>query len=114
MNKSLVAATLFLSTACSLALADTCNIEDAKARWKKMEEANIIYGGGMIKNIPTFSIDEKIWSQTSYSSRIGLVKTFSCLIAGPGKALTRARVVNRGGKTLADWDGVDQSLDVKQ
>jgi hypothetical protein len=112
MKKLIVAMSLLLSTVSSLAAAENCNVEMAKSQWLKMEEADIIYGGGMIKNIPTFS-QESFWNQASYSARVGLVKTFVCIIAGPGKVLTKARIVNRGGKTLADWDGVEQSLDVK-
>ncbi|MCE1008784.1 hypothetical protein [Pseudomonas monteilii] len=113
MKKMIYASALIVSTLSSIASAQDCDLEAVKAKWKKMEEENIIYGGGVVRKIPTFSIDERFWSQTSYSDRVNLVMMFDCLLAGPGKALTKARVVNRGGKTLAEWDGVEQSLDIK-
>lgn len=95
------------------AIAANCNTEEAKGRWQKLEDSQTVYGGGMIKNTPTFSVNERAWNSASYNVRLAIVNDFACLVAGPEKRLVKARVVNKGGNLLAEWDGISGELDVK-
>lgn len=109
-----IASLLLASTFSNYASAEDCNTEQSTARWQKLEDSKFVYGGGMIKNVPTFSVNEASWNNLSYNARLLVAKDFACLLAGPGKALLKARVVNKGGKLLAEWDGVSRELDIKQ
>lgn len=107
---------VFVVYACAVsvqAIAASCNTEESKGRWQKLEDSQTVYGGGMIKNTPTFSVNERVWNSASYNVRLAIVNDFACLVAGPEKRLVRARVVNKGGKLLAEWDGISGELDVK-
>lgn len=107
---------LLIVSACAASvqvIAANCNTEEAKGRWQKLEDSKAVYGGGMIKNTPTFSVNEKAWNSASYNVRLAMVNDFACLVAGPEKRLVKARVVNKGGKLLAEWDGISGELDVK-
>lgn len=94
--------------------SDMCDQRDANEKWRKAETAGIILGMGMMNDIPTISIDESAWDGASLNTRTGLITTFECLVAGPGKALRSIQVVNRGGRLLATYDGIRKSIDVRQ
>jgi len=105
---------LILGLSASLTVrAEDCDQDKAQSRWKEVEESQVVYGAGFIKNIPTFSVNETAWKKMSYNARVALVKTFECAVVGPGKAFAKVTVVERGGRKLADWDAVSRSLDVK-
>lgn len=102
------AASLFISTA---ALA--CNVEEAEKKWVEAEKAGIILGVAMIQGVPSVAIDLPTWNQLGYQTRTGMMKNYQCLIAGPNNVLRKAHVINKGGKILAVWNGVSESLDIK-
>jgi len=106
-----VAATALLGTQASL--ADDCDIDAAKAKWQKAADNKIVFGAGMIRGLPSFAVDEGLWGGASYDARIGMVRTFECIVSGPDKMLTKVQVVNRGGETLAVWDNIAEEFDFK-
>ena len=116
MSPKITATTLLmalLTTSALPALADDCDIEAAKVRWQKAVDNGIVFGAGMIRDIPSFSVDERLWGGAGYNSRVGMVRTFECIVSGPDKMLTKVQVVNQGGETLAVWDNIAEEFDFK-
>lgn len=92
-------------------LAEDCNRDEAMAKWEKAEAHNIILGAGVVNNTMSFQVDEGVWESAELDARLGMVKAFECIIAGPGNILTEAHVLNKGGEVLAVWDGLFEELD---
>lgn len=95
------------------AMARDCDQDAATSKWESAEEQGIILGAGMVNDIPSFAVDESVWSQADLNTRTGMASTFDCLVAGPDNILAEAQVLNKGGKVLAVWDGVSQELEIK-
>lgn len=106
-----IAAVSIMVLTSSAAMA--CDPEDAEERWLTGEEAGITLGVGTVQDAPSFAVDTAVWDQTDYNTRIGMMETFECLIAGPGNVLRKAHVITPGGKILAVWDGVSQDLEIR-
>ena len=109
-----MATALLLGLCASLpALAAECDMDEALAKIQKSEANQITYGIGMINDIPSIAVDEQVWANAPYNTRLGLAKTFECAVVGKGSVLSEAQIVNRGGEVLAVWDGLHQELDFK-
>ncbi|MCE8002549.1 MULTISPECIES: hypothetical protein [Billgrantia] len=93
--------------------AMACDQDDALTKWEQAEEHEIILGAGNINGTMSFAVDEGVWDQLDFGTRLGMVETFQCLVAGPGNVLRTANVINRGGRVLAVWDGISKQLDIK-
>lgn len=106
-----IAAISMMTFASTAAMA--CDPVDAEERWLAGEEAGLTLGVGTVQDAPSFAVDTSVWNQADYNTRLGMVKTFECLIAGPDSVLGKAHVITPGGKILAVWDGVSQDLEIR-
>jgi len=81
------------------------NYEICKSKWSEAESESIVSAMGIINSTPTFSIDRRVWNLMDYNTRSGMMDVFVCAVAGPGKSLSRAQVVDTGGLVLGklDW-----------
>lgn len=104
-----VAAVVALASSAALA----CDPEDAKQRWLEGEEAGVTLGFGTVQDAPSFAVDVPTWNQLDYNTRVGMMQTFECAIAGADSVLRRAHVITPGGKVLAVWDGAAQELVIR-
>ena len=111
MKRMAIIAAAVSMAASSAALG--CDQADAEARWAKAEEGGVILGVGMVNDVPSAFVDERTWRVSDLNVRTGIAETFECLIAGPGKSLAKAHILNKGGRVLAVWDGIDDSLEIK-
>jgi len=102
------AAGMLISTA-----AMACDPAEAERKWLEAEEAGITLGVGTIQDAPSFAVDVATWGQLDYNTRVGMMQTFECAVAGPDSRLRKAHVVTPGGKILAVWDGVSQELEIR-
>ena len=76
------------------------------SRWEAAEKAEIIYGSGMVSGVPTVMVDETVYRQIDFTTKLGMMDTLNCIVAGPGKVLARAQFVsNRTNNVLAEWNG---------
>lgn len=76
------------------------------ARWEAAEKAEIIYGSGMVSGMPTVMVDETVYRQIDFATKLGMMETLNCIVAGPGEVLARAQFVShRTNNVLADWNG---------
>lgn len=90
-----------------------CDPAEAEKKWLEGEEAGITLGFGTVQDAPSFAVHLPTWQQLDYSTRVGLVETFECAIAGPDGVLRKAHVITQGGKILAVWDGVSRELEIR-
>ena len=61
-------------------------------------------GVGVIEGAMTIVVDEGLWPRLDYTTKIGMIKTFECVIAGPGKALTAVDVRGHlSNRILGEW-----------
>lgn len=111
-KKSLILATFILCGMSSSALARDCNQSDAEARWKAGENAGIIAGFAMLDHIPTVAVDPATWDLMDLQTRLGLVDTLECLLAGPGKVLRVVHIIEPTGKMMAKYNGIGKKFDV--
>jgi hypothetical protein len=68
------------------------------------------FGSGILQKLPDeeglgVSVDEAYWAQLKYRSKVGLMRSLECAIAGPGKALANTDVRSqKSNALLAKWE----------
>ncbi|WP_392336566.1 hypothetical protein [Loktanella salsilacus] len=103
--------TSFVFAATSTHAAE-CNVEIAEAKIDAAVNAEVITDLAMLNGIPTVAVDPSTWDQMIFSTRLGLVETIECAVAGPGSILARIQIIEPGGKVMANFDGLTRELDV--
>lgn len=111
--KTLITASAFVAALSTSAAALACDPESAEQKWKEGEEAGITLGFGTVQDAPSFAVHLPTWNQMDYNTRVGMMETFECAIAGPDSVLGKAHVITQGGKILAVWDGVSRNLEIR-
>lgn len=111
--KVLITASALMIGLAFASAAMACDQEEAEQKWLEGEEAGITLGVGTVQGAPSFAVDVPTWSQLDYNIRVNMMKTFECVVAGPGNILGKAQVITPGGKILAVWDGIDQELEIR-
>ena len=49
-------------------------------------------------------VDEGLWPLMDFTTKLGIIKTFECVIAGPGYGLTEVDVRgHRSNSVLGEW-----------
>lgn len=94
--------------------ANACNQQDAKRRLETAMAKGVLLSTSMLNDTPTLHIERAIWTGLVLNTRAGMLATFDCAIAGPGKSLTKIVVVSETGRTLATWDGIKKKFDVRE
>lgn len=77
--------------------------DDCTARWLTAEEAGIVLGVATMNGMPTAGVDRDVWNSVDHNTRAGLMATFICAVAGPGKTLMEAQLIDGQGIKLATW-----------
>ena len=77
---------------------------DCEASWLRAEKGGIILGVATINGVPTFGVDRATWDASPYNVRSGMMNTFICVMAGPGKSLSVARISDGKGIKFAEWN----------
>jgi hypothetical protein len=81
--------------------------DDCTSRWLAAEKAKIVLGQGIVRGVPTMMVDESTFRRIDFATKLGMVTTLDCAIAGPGKHLTEIVVVsNLTNRRLARWTPV--------
>jgi hypothetical protein len=68
------------------------------------------FGSGVLQKLPDeqglgVSVNEAYWAQLNYRSKVGLMRSLECAIAGPGKALADTDVRSQNSNALlAKWE----------
>jgi len=58
------------------------------------------------------TIDPQIWDLTGLTTRLGLIETLECAVAGPGNFLAKVRTMEPTGKRMAQFDWIKRNPDV--
>lgn len=111
--KKTLSALLLSAFVASPAYAWECDQQQADQNIQAGFEAGVIVDAGSMNGMPSISVDAAVWRNADYSTRLGIVKTFECAVAGPDSILAKIQVTNRGGKILAMWDGIERKLDIR-
>jgi hypothetical protein len=72
--------------------------EECTDRWLEAERNGIILGTAMMDGTPTFGVLRSVWDEVDYNVRAGMMETFICAMAGPGKTLTIAQIIDEKGR----------------
>ena len=103
--------TSFVLAATSIHAAE-CDVEIAESKINDAVSAEVITDLAMLNGIPTVAVDPITWDQMMFSTRLGLVETIECAVAGSGSILARIQIIEPGGKVMANFDGLTRELDV--
>ena len=77
---------------------------ECEAKWLRAEKGGIVLGIATINGIPTFGVDRGTWDASPYNVRSGMMNIFICMMAGPGKTMRVARIIDGKGIKLAEWN----------
>lgn len=94
-------------------VAPPCNQAEATASIEKAQAGGAIVGVSMYQNKPTVFMEANVWAGLDLTTRLGIVATLQCAVAGPDKVLTTIQILDQGGRVLAVWDGLRRNFDVK-
>jgi len=94
------------------AQASECDKADAIDRLQQAEQAGLMLGYKMDQGKPTLYVDRATWNQLNITTRTGMARTFQCAALGEGQVLKKLFIADKGGLTLAEWDGIKGSLNV--
>lgn len=91
-------ATLILPLAlvliCGASSAMAQSRQDCEDRWLEAEAAGITRGHAIVGGVPTVVVDARTWASIPYDTKLGMVETFNCAVAGPGRMLIRIDFVS--------------------
>ena len=62
--------------------------------------------------IPTIHVESDVWAEFNIQTRMGMIETVECAVAGPGNILARIQIVADTGCIIADFDGITGKLEV--
>lgn len=110
----LTAITLAAAISVTTAAAAECVKEDAESKLTTAMDAGIITGVGMVNDLPTVAVDAETWRLMELNTRMGMVETLECFIAGPGNIVTTIQATAPTGKVLATFSGIERHLDVSE
>lgn len=91
-----------------------CDQDAAEQKLMTASEAGAIQGVGMVNEIPSIAVDGAVWDHMDLDTRLGMIETFECFMAGPRNVLKEVQIVSPGGKVFAVFDGVSREIDVKR
>lgn len=109
----LIAAATSANAQTDLVTAD-CDQSSAEEKLLKASDAGIIKGVGIVNEIPSIAVTGDLWDGMTLDTRLGMIETLECFVAGPGNILKSVQVMSPGGKVFAVFDGVSRKLDVKR
>lgn len=73
-------------------------------KWLKAEKAGITMGEGMIDGHMSVMVDEAVYRQLDYATKLGMAQTFECAVVGKDHALTEVYFISdKTAKPLAIW-----------
>jgi hypothetical protein len=90
-----------------------CNEADARARFEMAMNGGAITAVSRFNGISTIHVSRGVWARMDFHSRLGMLGTFECVVAGRGNVLLTAQVVDEGGRVLATWDGRTRQMHVR-
>lgn len=111
--KNLTLTAILAAGALAAPIAMACDPAEAEKSLQRAEEAGITLGFATVQDAPSFAVHLPTWQQLDYDTRVGMMETFECAIAGSDGVLRKAHVITPGGEILAVWDGVSQELDIR-
>lgn len=96
----------------SWAAEQTCDPERAEAALEHAMSSGIVDALSMYNGIPTVAVDAGVWAAIDLETRLGIIGTFECAVAGSGNILAEVQVIDSQGKPLASFDGVNRRLEL--
>lgn len=112
MFKALSAAAI-LAANCGWAAPQDCNPAEAEAVLDHALEAGVVKNFSMHNGLPTVAAAHDVWAAMDLETRLGIIHTFECAVAGSGNILAEIQVIAETGKVLASFDGISRKLEVK-
>jgi len=95
-----------LSVAALLSIERGAAAESKEAclqRWLVAERAQIVYGISKARLPWALIVDEDVWAQIPYGTKIAMIETMQCIIAGPDMFINLDARGHRSNKVLGEW-----------
>ena len=112
MRKLTTHLAIFTLLSAGASFAGTCETAAAEEKLIQASEAEVILSVGVFNNIPTIAVEPEVWALLDVNTRLGMIETFECVMAGPGNILAKVQVISGTGKVMATYDGIQRELAV--
>ena len=87
-----------------------CDPAEAEGILEHAQASGIVAGMSMLNGIPSISVEGEVWAAIDLETRLSIISTFECAVAGRGNILAEVQVIAETGKILASFDGLTRQL----